>query len=189
MNKNEVTESQNTKSFSDKFVRFFDRYTPNALVFAFILSIIVAVLALIFTKSPLFLDTAEGQLSVMNAWVKGFWNLLTFAMQMSLIMITGNIIAISPPVQKLIRKLALIPNNWFQAYAMILVIAWILSFIHWGIGMMVCIALLRNTLTAAKERGIPSTPPLSSPALTAPPSPPWAFPRRRPFTALPRGIC
>lgn len=163
MSKNEVAENLNKKTLGDKFVSFFDRFTPNALVFAFILSVIVAILALIFTKSPLFFDTAEGQISVMNAWVKGFWNLLTFAMQMSLIMITGNIIAISPPVQKLIRKLSLLPNNWFQAYAMILVIAWILTFIHWGIGMMCCIALLRNTLAAAREKGYP----IHAPALIA----------------------
>ena len=141
------------KTFGDHFVSFFDKYTPNAIVFAFLLTIIVAVLALIFTPTPIFADSADGHVSLMNAWVAGFWGLLTFAMQMSLIMITGNVIAISPPVQKIIKKLASIPNNWVTAYVMIILISWVLNFIHWGIGMMCCIALLRNTLAAAREKG------------------------------------
>ena len=156
------SKQNSTKTtFSDRFTMFFDRWTPNAMVFAIGLTIIVAVLALIFTETPVLFDSAAGNMSLVNSWVAGFWNLLTFSMQMSLIMITGNVIAISPPVQKLIRKLAMLPNNWFQAYAMIVFIAWILGYIHWGIGMMVSIALLRNTIVASRDKGYP----LHSPAL------------------------
>lgn len=139
-------------TFGDKFVRFFDRWTPNSMVFAYILTIIVAILAIIFTDAPLFTST-ETQSSLVDSWVGGFWNLLTFAMQMSLIMITGNIIAISPPVQKIIKRIASLPNNWVQALLMNLLVASVINFIHWGIGMMVSIALLRSTLAAAKEKG------------------------------------
>ena len=156
-------ETSTKMTFSDHFIRFFDRWTPNAMVFAIILTIIVAILAVIFTGCPIFVDSPDGQVSLMNSWVNGFWSLLTFAMQMSLIMITGNVIAISPPVQKLIRKLAMLPNNWFQAYTMVLIISWILMYIHWGIGMMVCIALLRNTLVAARDKNYP----IHAPALIA----------------------
>lgn len=148
-------ETKQRATFSDQFIRFFDRYTPNAIVFAIILTIIVAILAVIFTGCPIFVNSPEGQVSLMNSWVNGFWSLLTFAMQMSLIMITGNVIAISPPVQKLIRKLSMLPNSWIQAYVMLLLISWVLMFLHWGIGMMVGIALLRSTLYAAREKGYP----------------------------------
>ncbi len=151
------------KTFGDSFVNFFDKYTPNSMVFAFILTLIVAVLALIFTDSGILIDSAEGQKSIINGWVAGFWNLLTFAMQMSLIMITGNVIAISPPIQKFLKKIAYIPNNWISAYVITMVMAWILTYIHWGIGMMCCIAMLRNVLAASREKGYP----IHSPALIA----------------------
>ena len=141
------------RSFSDGFIRFFDRWTPNAMVFAFLLTILVAVLAVIFTGCPIIFDGEDGSRSLMNSWVDGFWSLLTFGMQMSLIMITGNVIAISPPVQKLIRKLAMLPSNWLQAYAMTLVICFVLNWIHWGIGLMVGIATCRNMLVAARDKG------------------------------------
>lgn len=159
MNEN-VTKSNLT--FGDKFVRFFDRWTPNSMVFAYILTIIVAILAIIFTDAPLFTST-ETQSSLVDSWVGGFWGLLTFAMQMSLIMITGNIIAISPPVQKIIKKVARIPNNWKQALILNLCVAAVINFIHWGIGMMVSIALLRSTLAAAREKGYA----IHAPALVA----------------------
>ena len=156
-------ETKQKRSFSDGFIRFFDRFTPNAMVFAFILTIIVAILAIIFTKSPLIMDAADGRMSLLNSWVAGFWSLLTFAMQMSLIMVTGNVIAISPPIQKMIMKLAKMPNNWTQAFFMIVIISFVIYFIHWGLGMMCCIALLRNTIVASKEKGYK----LHSPALIA----------------------
>lgn len=146
-------EKKEKRSFSDGFIRFFDRFTPNAMVFAFLLTIVVAILALLLTKTPLITDSADGHMSLLNSWVAGFWNLLTFAMQMALIMITGNVIAISPPVQKLIMKLAKVPNNWVQAFFMIIPIAFVVGFIHWGLGMMVCIALLRNTIVASRDKG------------------------------------
>lgn len=146
-------ETKEKRSFSDGFIRFFDRFTPNAMVFAFLLTIVVAILALLLTNTPLITDSADGHMSLLNSWVAGFWNLLTFAMQMALIMITGNVIAISPPVQKLITKLALIPNNWAQAFFMIVPIAFVVTFVHWGLGMMVAIALLRNTIVASRDKG------------------------------------
>ncbi|MDR1322486.1 MAG: TIGR00366 family protein [Gracilibacteraceae bacterium] len=159
----ENADNNKKKTFVEKFIWFFETYTPNSMVWAFLLTVIVIVLALIFTNAPLFFDSAEGQTSVMNSWTQGFWSLMTFAMQMSMIMITGNIVAVAPPVQKLIRKVAVLPNNWFQAYALVLISAWILIYFHWGIGMMVGIAMLRNVLLAAKEKGYP----IHGPALVA----------------------
>jgi len=123
------------------------------MVFAFILTLLVAVLVLIFTDTPIITNSADGHMSLMNAWVGGFWNLLTFAMQMSLIMVTGAVVATSPPVKKLLRRVAQIPSNRFGAFMLLMFIAWILTWIHWGVGMMVSIFLGRELLAAAKDKG------------------------------------
>ena len=44
-------------------MRFFDRWTPNAMVFAFILTILVSILAVIFTGCPIFVDSADGKMA------------------------------------------------------------------------------------------------------------------------------
>ena len=147
--------SKQKLTFSEKFIRFFDRWTPNSMVFAYLLTVIVAILVLIFTDTPVLFNSPDGHVSLVNAWVQGFWNLLTFAMQMSLIMITGSVVATSPPIKKLLKKLAQIPNNAFGAFALLITISWILTWIHWGVGMMVSINLGREILAAAKDKGYP----------------------------------
>ena len=53
------------------FIRFFEKWTPNSMVFAFLLTIVVGILALLFTPTPLLFTSAEGQLSLVDAWVQG----------------------------------------------------------------------------------------------------------------------
>jgi Short chain fatty acids transporter len=72
---------------------FGERVIPSAFVIAIILTIIVVVIALIFTDSNLF--------DIVKYWGNGFWVLLTFSMQMTLIVVTGYILAASPFFKKL----------------------------------------------------------------------------------------
>jgi short-chain fatty acids transporter len=71
------------------------------------------------------------------AWGKGFWALLEFGMQMCLIMMTGYILACSPPIKRLLDGLASWPNPekpWQAVMAMSLfsmISAWIL----WGLSL------------------------------------------------------
>ncbi len=139
--------------FSNAFVKFFDTWTPNSIVFAYMLTFVIAILALIFTDTPLLFDSGEN-MSLVNSWVSGFWNLLTFAMQMSLIMITGSIVATSPPVKKALIWIATKPNSKLAYFVFMAVISFVLSWIHWGIGMMVGIQMGRQFLVAARDKGI-----------------------------------
>lgn len=139
--------------FSEKFSTWCNRWVPSAMVFVLVLTVIIAVLALIICKVP-FLNSTETQTSIIDAWVKGFWNLLKFAMQMSLIMVTGFIVASSPPMKKVITKIATLPKNQISASIMVGVVCIVIWWIHWGIGMMAGILLGREILAQAKVRGV-----------------------------------
>jgi short-chain fatty acids transporter len=137
---------------SESFIRFFYRWTPNSIVFAYLLTLIVAVLALIFTDAPLIISKPQYP-SLIDAWVQGFWNLLTFSMQMTLIMITGSVVATSPPVRKFLIRISNVPKNAFQAFLLILIVVPVVTWLHWGLGMMVSIQLARQVLAAAHRNG------------------------------------
>ena len=77
-------------SIGSFFADRFRRWLPDSLVFAILLTFLSAVLALIVVDGT----TPTG---VLDAWQKGFWDLLQFGMQMVLILATGYAIAISPP--------------------------------------------------------------------------------------------
>ncbi|MGM0436533.1 MAG: TIGR00366 family protein, partial [Bacillota bacterium] len=84
-------------------VRLVEKYLPNPFIFAIILTFIVFVAALLFTQN--------GVTGVIDAWYGGFWNLLPFSMQMTLVLVTGTIMATAPAFKRLLQKLANLPKN------------------------------------------------------------------------------
>ena len=138
--------------FSEKFSNWSHRWVPSAMVFVLMLTIIVAALALIICKVPFFSST-ETQTSIVDAWVKGFWKLLQFAMQMALVMVTGFVVASSPPIKKGITRLAAFPNNQVSAIIFVSIVTFVIWWIHWGFGMMAGILLGREILAQARVKG------------------------------------
>lgn len=55
--------------------------------------------------------TAATLPEVVDAWGRGFWDLIPFTLQMSLVIITGHVIATSRPMGRLIRALAGWPSR------------------------------------------------------------------------------
>jgi short-chain fatty acids transporter len=140
------------KSFSEKFIHFCDKWTPNSMVVAYLLTAIVAILALVLTDTP-FISFAKGQQSIVKAWTDGFWAFLELAIQVSLILITGSVIASSPPVRKFLRNLAMKPNNMGQAILLVMAVVPLFNWFHFGLGIMLGIHLGRMVLYAAKQKG------------------------------------
>src|SRR3954466_13378025 len=89
---------------------WFERWFPDA--FALALSAVLIV----------FVATIAAGSSVMQAaqWFgAGFWDLVAFTMQMSLIIVTGYAAATAPPVYALIKKIAGIPKTGRGAVAFV----------------------------------------------------------------------
>ena len=74
-----------------KFTDTFTKYMPSAYVFALLLTLLTGLVALIFTDST--------PITVLEGWYDGFWKLLSFGMQIVLIIITAYCIAQSNPVK------------------------------------------------------------------------------------------
>jgi short-chain fatty acids transporter len=123
----------------NRVVRFFvglaERYLPDAFLFAVVLTLITFLLAIIFV-TPNILD-------LIGAWYSGLWNILTFALQMALILLTGYVVAQSPPVSRFLNWLASKPRNQGQALALTIVVASIASLINWGFGLVVAAIMAR----------------------------------------------
>ncbi|WP_427902239.1 short-chain fatty acid transporter [Ornithinibacillus xuwenensis] len=113
-------------NFFDRMVR---RYLPDAFLFAIILTFIVFILGIVFTdNSPV---------QMVEFWGGGFWNLLEFAMQMSLIVVTGYILANSPIVKRLLGKISKLANTPGQAILLVTFVASIACLINYGFGLVV----------------------------------------------------
>src|SRR5262245_32711099 len=81
---------------------WFERWFPDA--FALALAAVAVVFVAALASGSSFAETAQ--------WFgAGFWDLVVFTMQMSMIVITGYAVATSPPVYAVIRKLSAIQTN------------------------------------------------------------------------------
>ena len=77
-------------------------------------------------------------------WVKGFWNYLSFSMQMVLMVVAGFSVACSPIGQRVLRSLAALPRSPRRAILFITFLVAVVSWIYWGLGMVLGIFLARE---------------------------------------------
>lgn len=128
-----------------------NRYLPDAFIFAVLLTIITFVLAFIAVE-PQSGRITHVQNLLLDGWYGGFWNLLAFGMQMTLILMTGYALAQADAVDRLLTKIASAPSTERRAAALVPVVAAIASFIHWGLGLVVGAIFARKI--AQSIRGI-----------------------------------
>jgi short-chain fatty acids transporter len=128
----------------DRFTEWSLNWIPDSMVFVLILTLIVFFMALGLTS--------HGPWQLADDYAKGFWLLLSFAMQMALLMITGFVIADSKPVKAGISKLINIPKSPKTTLALFMAVVGIVSWMHWGVGLMLAIVMGREI--AARKQGL-----------------------------------
>ncbi len=101
-----------------------ERWVPDAFIFALIATVLVIAAALAATPATL--------LETVDAWGRGFWDLIPFTLQMALVIITGHVLATSPPMGRLIRVIASWPRSPRGAVALVAFFALASSWFNWG---------------------------------------------------------
>lgn len=112
-----------------------EEYLPDPFTIGLILTLVAAAAAL---------ATGTGPQKIVNGWIDSFWNLLTFTLQMVLILVAGYALAQHPRVKGFLLTLAHLPQSYRQAIVFTAIVAMIASWINWGIGLIVGGILARN---------------------------------------------
>ena len=113
-----------------------ERWVPDAFIFALIATFLVVIGALTATSSSL--------PQIVDAWGRGFWELIPFTLQMALIIITGHVLATSAPMQRIIRAIASWPRTPKPAVALVTVFALVSSWFNWGFSLIFSAVLARE---------------------------------------------
>jgi short-chain fatty acids transporter len=121
---------------------WFEKWFPDA--FALALSAVAIVFVACLLTGNTVLDTAQ-------RFGTGFWDLVAFTMQMSMIVVTGYAVATSPPVYALIRKLASVPRGARGAVAFVALFSMLASLISWSFSLIFSALLAREV--AHRVRG------------------------------------
>src|SRR5579871_618004 len=104
-----------------------ERVVRSTMPDPFVLVLLLTILT--FAMSAWFTPTHPHEL--LDSWNKGFWELLSFAMQMVLIVVTGEAIAESSVMQKVLRKFSSIPRSARSGVVLLTLFSIVLGWLHW----------------------------------------------------------
>ncbi len=146
----------------DRVCAVFRLTAPDPFVLAVLLTIVTLALALALT------DFGAGDIASMWAGSNegaafgsaGVWALTKFAMQMCLILVTGHVLACSPPVSWLIARLTDVPRSAAQGAALVALVAGVLGTLNWGLGLVGGALIARRVGLALQARSIQAHYPL-----------------------------
>lgn len=117
-------------------VRLVQRYLPSAFVLAVILTFIVLVLGVT--------TTGTSPLDMARYWGEGFSSLFKFGMQMTLVLLTGYVLALTPLVQSWLNGVTRCASTPRQALILTIVVSFICYYLNWAFGMVVGAILARE---------------------------------------------
>ena len=127
---------ETVNAIANFFTKIVSRYMPDPLVVAIILTALTVVFAM--------LSQGVGFFEATTYWGDGFWNLLAFTMQMTIILLAGYILARTPAVDKLMDVLIQGINSPRTAVVVATMVGGVGSWLNWGFG------LVLGTLIAQK---------------------------------------
>jgi short-chain fatty acids transporter len=117
------------------FTQWSEKWFPDALVFALVGIVVVFCVGVALGDSPAKLAIEGG---------KSFWILAPFTMQMAMTIIGGYVVASSPPIHRLIGKLARIPKTGRSAVAFVAAFSMLSSLVSWGFSLIFSGLLVRE---------------------------------------------
>lgn len=127
--------------FAIKVSDWSEKWFPDSYIFA-LLGVVIVAVAAILIGAPV--------KDVALSFGDGFWSLIPFTLQMSMLIVVGYVVSVSKPVEILIQAMAKIPSNGRNAIVMIATVSLCVSLINWAMST-VLTALLVIALAKRKE--------------------------------------
>src|SRR6187397_2988947 len=137
----EIPVSSTLASVGLRLSDWFERWFPDAFALA------LAAVAVVFVAA---LATGSSFVQAAQWFGAGFWDLVTFTMQMSMIVVTGYAVATSPPVYALIRRMAAVPKTGRGAAAYVALFSMLASLISWSFSLIFSGLLAREVARRVK---------------------------------------
>ncbi|NEU05567.1 TIGR00366 family protein [Clostridium senegalense] len=131
------------KKFTNGCVKLVQKYLPDPFIFAAVLTVLVFVLGMILT--------GQTPVQMVGHWGNGMWTLLAFSMQMALVLVLGHALANAPAFNKLLKKMAKVPKNQFQAIIIVTFISLVACWINWGFGLVIGAIFAKEVASQVKK--------------------------------------
>ncbi|WP_049065393.1 short-chain fatty acid transporter [Acinetobacter seifertii] len=118
-----------------------EKWFPDSYIFA-LLGVIIVSIASLSIGAPIH--------DVATSFGNGFWSLIPFTLQMTMLIIVGYVVSVSKPVKYLIQKMARIPSSGRGAIVLVATVSLLISLVNWAVSTILT-ALLVIALAKRKE--------------------------------------
>lgn len=135
------------KAITNFFNSIVHRFFPDPLI--------LGVFMLVFVILSGFLFTPSSPADLVSSFGTGFWSMLAFTMQLSLILLASSAIANTKGINNVLRKLASIPKTSAQAVFMVAITTSLIGLINWGIALVAGIIFAKEVAKQVKGTHYP----------------------------------
>jgi len=135
------------KTSANFFSGVMQRWLPDAFLIAIILSLFVFASGIVFEERSV--------VQMATYWGEGFWKLLSFSMQMVLILVLGHVLAMSKPVELALARLASSASTPAQGVVLVTLVSVLAAWINWGFGLVVGALVAREVAANVKRVHFP----------------------------------
>ena len=117
------------KKFTNGCVNVMNRWLPDPFLFAIVLTIVTFVGSMI--------GTGLNPIQLVNAWgnSSGFWGLLSFSMQMALVLVLGSAMASAPACKRALGAIASLAKDKKSAILIVTLVSALCCWLNWGFGL------------------------------------------------------
>jgi short-chain fatty acids transporter len=130
----------------DRLARAMERVVPDAITTSILLMILMFGLSLA-------VGTDVG--TTMDAYYRGLWNLLTFTMQMTLILVLSLILGSTPAFRKVIASVSRLPRTRVQVVILAVLTGAVVAYLNWGLSIALSPVIATLFAREAENKGIP----------------------------------
>ena len=137
------------KKFTNGCVRVVNRWLPDPFLFAIILTIVVFIASMIGTQ--------QSPIALVNSWgnSSGFWGLLSFSMQMALVLVLGSAMASAKVCKKILGAIASIAKDKKSAILVTTFVSTICCWLNWGFGLIAGALLAKEVARRVRDVDYP----------------------------------
>lgn len=118
------------------FVRLAQLYMPDPFLFAILLTAVAYAMAMGMTP--------HSPMALVGFWYDGLWKILSFAMQMILILLTGYALAMAPAVRRFLAWIAGFATTPENATVLVVLFSLFAALVNWGFALVVGALLARE---------------------------------------------
>ena len=129
----------------DRLARAMERVVPDAITTSILLMILMFGLSLM-------VGTDVG--TTLDAYYRGLWNLLTFTMQMTLILVLSLILGATPAFRRVIAFVSRLPRTRVQVVILAVLTGGVVAYLNWGLSIALSPVIATLFAREAERKGI-----------------------------------